>query len=323
MRFPAELSRDHCCSERQARQLMVWHWGGPRPPVRKALLDAAGPPSRPEVVRRVPDADGGLRLLFRLHDGAVVEAVRIPLRKPGCFTVCLSSQVGCAMGCGFCATGLLGLSRNLDAGEICGTFLAVRDGLEEGQRITGAVFMGQGEPFHNYDQVLRAARLLSHPNGGRIAAKSISISTVGLVPQIHRFASEGHKFRLVVSMTSAVAERRKELLPVAGRWSLEELAEAIQAVHRSQRRRITVAWVLLGGVNHDQGEIEGLKRLLGDVPIRLNLIDVNGDQGFRRATDAERNDFLDRLGELKVPVVRRYSVGSESNSACGMLTACS
>lgn len=301
---------------------MVWQWGGPRPQVPKRLLEE-GRPVLPTVETVVDDADGGRRFLFRLEDGNVVEAVRIPLHKEGRFTVCLSSQVGCAMRCQFCATGTLGLKRHLTAAEICGTFLAVRASLEEGQRLTGAVFMGQGEPLHNYDAVIRAARLLSHPNGGRIAQKSISISTVGLVPQIHRFAREGHKFRLVVSMTSAVAERRESVLPMAARWSLEELVEAIAAVHAVQRRRMTIAWVLMGGVNHDAAEVDGLRRLMRDVPIRLNLIDVNGDLGYRRATEDERNGFIDQLKSLKVPFVRRYSVGSESNSACGMLAACS
>lgn len=321
MRFPEELAEELGCSLRQARQLMVWHWGGPRPELRRGLLQAAPPPSLPEVIERVEDTDGGLRFLFRLADGVRVEAVRIPLEKRGRFTVCLSSQVGCAMRCGFCATGKLGLSRNLSAQEMCGCLLAVRASLGPEQRLTGVVFMGQGEPFHNYDAVIRAARLLCHPNGGRITAKSISISTVGLVPQIHRFAQEGHKFRLVVSMTSSVQERRERVLPVAGKWTLEELAEAIRAVHLSQGRRMTVAWVLLGGVNHDAAEVEGLRRLLADVPIRLNLIDVNGDLGYRRASEQERGDFLDALQVLQVPVVRRYSVGSESNSACGMLAA--
>ena len=322
MKFPAELAEEHGCSIKQARQLMVWHWGGVQPEVRRSLLETVRPPEPLPVTRSVEDADGGLRVLLGLQDGAVVEAVRIPLKKPGRYTVCLSSQVGCAMRCAFCATGTLGLTRNLTADEICGSFLAVRATLQPEERLTGAVFMGQGEPLHNYDEVIRAARLLSHPNGGRVAQKSISISTVGLVPQIHRFANEGHKFRLVVSMTSSVAERRKQVLPMAGRWSLEELAEAIRAVHVVQRRRMTIAWVLLGGVNHDEAEVEGLARLLSDVPIRLNLIDVNGDLGFRRATDDERDGFLDRLRALNVPMVRRYSVGSESNSACGML-ACS
>ena len=275
--------------------------------------------SRPQVVDRVPDGvDGSLRYLFELADGHVVEAVRIPLEKPGRFTVCLSSQVGCAMRCDFCATGKLGLARHLTADEIVGTFLTVRD--EAPGRVTGAVFMGQGEPLHNYEAVVRAAQTLARPCGGRISAKAISISTVGLVPQIQRFADEGHPFRLVVSLTSAIAEKRRELLPIASRWSLDELASALRSLHAVQGRRQTLAWVLLGGINDRADEVAAIARHFGDLPLRINLIDVNSPD-YRRSSDDERNAFFDALQALEAPVVRRYSVGAEQNSACGMLAA--
>jgi 23S rRNA (adenine2503-C2)-methyltransferase len=183
--------------------------------------------------------------------------------------------------------------------------------------------MGQGEPLHNYDAVIQAARVLAHPCGGRVSAKAISISTVGLVPRIHQFATEGHAFRLVISLTSAIPETREGLLPVAGRWSLQELADAMRALHRAQRRRITVAWVLMGGVNTQPEEALALQALLPDVPLRINLIDVNDARpgGFVRATDAERGAFVDALQVLRMPVVRRYSVGAARHSACGMLAA--
>ena len=127
------------------------------------------------------------------------------------------------MGCVFCATGRLGLTRHLKRWEIVAQVLAVRSTLREGERITGAVFMGQGEPLHNYDEVIAAACVLSDPCGGRVDARNISISTVGLVPQMRRYALEGHKFRLVVSLHSAVPERRRELLPIAKTWSLEQV----------------------------------------------------------------------------------------------------
>ncbi len=275
--------------------------------------------SRPQVVDRVEDGlDKSVRYLFELSDGAVVEAVRIPLEKPGRFSVCLSSQVGCAMKCTFCATGKLGLTRHLTADEIVGTFLTVRD--EAPGRVTGAVFMGQGEPLHNYDAVVRAAQTLARPCGGRVSAKAISISTVGLVPQLDRYAAERHPFRIVVSLTSAVPHRRNELLPMAGRWSLDELAAALRSLHAVQGRRQTLAWVLLGGVNDSLDEVEGIARHFGDLPLRINLIDVNSPD-YRRSTDDERNAFFDALQALKAPVVRRYSVGAEQNSACGMLAA--
>ncbi len=278
---------------------------------------------RLEVVERARDEDDGfVKYLFRSPDGAETEAVRIPLEKPGRFTVCLSSQVGCAMRCDFCATGRLGLTRNLEAWEIVSAFCTVRDEVREsGGRVTGAVFMGQGEPFHNYDQVIQAAKILSHSCGGRIAQKAISISTVGLVPQIRRYTREGHRYRLIVSLTSALPDRRRRLLPVAGKVDIETLADAIRAHDAQTRGRTTVAWVLLGGVNHDPAEAEALERLLDGIQLRINLIDVNDAEGhYRRATDPERAAFFDQLRRLG-PVVRRYSGGQNEHAACGMLAA--
>lgn len=322
---PAEARRllGHVISEGRTDFLL-------KKPVRRSVLDfvkAHTTWALPVVVERVRDeADAFDKLLLRLDDGALVEAVRIPLHKAGCFTVCLSSQVGCAMGCQFCATGRLGLTRHMRADEIVGCLLAVRATLGADERITGAVFMGQGEPLHNYDEVIRAAQVLSHPCGGRIDAKNISISTVGLVPAIQRYARERHKYRLIVSLTSALAERRRSLLPVAGRFSLAEVADALRALHASHGDRVTVAWVVLGGVNTGQDEVDALKDLVGDLPLRVNLIDVNDarpvdEGGFRRATPGELSAFLDRLAVLEVPVVRRYSGGQNKHAACGMLAS--
>ena len=277
---------------------------------------------RLEVVERVEDpADGVVKYLLRSPDGAEHEAVRIPLHRGGRFTVCLSSQVGCAMGCTFCATGRLGLRRNLQAWEMVAAFAQVRD--EAPGRVTGAVFMGQGEPLHNYDAVIQTAKVLSHPCGGRIAQEAISISTVGLVPQIRRYAREGHRYRLIVSLTSALPQRRRELLPVAGRFDLQDLADALRAYDAGAKGRTTVAWVLLGGVNHGSDEVQALDQLLGDLSLRVNLIDVNDSRpdGFRRASDAERDRFLDDLQALGVPIVRRYSGGQGRHAACGMLAS--
>ncbi|MFW6369320.1 MAG: 23S rRNA (adenine(2503)-C(2))-methyltransferase RlmN [Myxococcota bacterium] len=275
-----------------------------------------------EVVERAEDeADGFVKYLFRAPDGVLFEAVRIPLHLPGRFSACLSSQAGCAMGCDFCATGRMGLVRDLQAWEMVAAFRALRN--EAPGRLSGAVFMGQGEPLANYEQVVRAASILSHPCGGRISAPAISISTVGLVPQVRRFTREGHKFRLIFSLTSALPERRRRLLPVAGEQDLDSLIEAIHEYGRSTRARVTIAWVLLGGVNHDQAEIDALQRAFRGLPIRLNLIDVNDPRegGYRRATCEEMNRFLDDLQVLGVPIVRRYSGGASKDAACGMLAS--
>lgn len=325
------------CSEAEARRILgrILSEGhesleGMKRPVRKGVREALHQSTRhrpltiAEVVR--DDVDGFEKFLLRLDDGALVEAVKIPLEKPGHFTVCVSSQVGCAMGCVFCATGRLGLSRHLKRFEIVGQVFAVRSTLQPGERITGVVFMGQGEPLHNYDEVIGAAAVLSDPCGGRIDARNISISTVGLVPQMHRYATEGHKYRLVVSLHSTVAERRKSLLPIARQWSLEDVAGAIRALHQHSGDRVTVAFCLMSGVNTGVDEVKALRRLLGDVPLRINLIDVNDsrsidDGGFRPPSPDELRGLLDALQALKQPVVRRYSGGKNTEAACGMLAS--
>ena len=299
-------------------------------PVRRTVREAiaATTTAAPPVIveRAIDDSDGFVKFLLRHDDGALTEAVRIPLEKPGAYTVCLSSQVGCAMKCGFCATGRLGLTRNLAAHEIVGAFVAVRDDLRAEQptaRVTGAVFMGQGEPLHNYDAVVQAARVLSHPCGGRVSGDAITISTVGLVPQIRRYTAEGWPFRLVVSLTSAIEEKRRRLLPVAGAYPLADVADAIRAHQTARGGRATVAWVAMSGVNVDDEEVRALQALLGDVPLRLNLIDVNDARadGYRPPTADELSTFRDALQVLQAPIVRRYSGGRERHAACGMLAA--
>jgi 23S rRNA (adenine2503-C2)-methyltransferase len=275
-----------------------------------------------EIVERVTDpSDGFVKYLFRLRDGALVEAVRIPLEKEGKYTICLSSQAGCAMGCDFCATGRLGLTRHLEAWEIVAQFVAVR-GDAPGE-VTGAVFQGQGEPLHNYDNVMRAAAILAHPCGGRIAAKAITISTVGLVPAIQRYAEERLPYRLIVSMTSAVDARRRSLMPIAGKWPVGELAEAVRTYQRAAGGRVTIAWVVMGGINTGRDEVDALRTHFDGVPLRVNLIDVNDARpdGYRRASDEELGAFRDELRSLGVPVVRRYSGGAARHAACGMLSS--
>jgi 23S rRNA (adenine2503-C2)-methyltransferase len=275
-----------------------------------------------EIVERATDpSDGFVKYLFRLADGALAEAVRIPLESLGKFTICLSSQAGCAMGCSFCATGRLGLIRNLEPWEIVAQWIAVRD--EAPGMVTGALFQGQGEPLHNYAAVIRAAEILAHPCGGRIAAEAITISTVGLVPQILRFARERQPYRLIVSLTSAIDGRRRGLLPSASVWPVRELAEAVRIYQQSSGKRATIAWVVLGGINTGIDEVSALRALFDGMPLRLNLIDVNDARpdGYRRATETELSAFRDELRTLGVPVVRRYSGGAARHAACGMLAA--
>jgi len=306
--------------------------------VRRAVLEAvesatSAAPLR--VVRRERAGDGFVKYLFELDGGAQVEAVRIPVpcEAPGAdvsayagkekkYIVCVSSQAGCALACAFCATGRLGFSRNLAAHEIVGQVLEVRR--EADRPVRGVVFMGMGEPFLNYDPVIAAARILSHPCGGAIDGRAITISTAGIVPAIRRYTAEGHKFRLAVSLTQADAARRLPLMPIERMHPTHELVAAMHDHARARRTRVLVEYVLLGGVNDSPGDAEALARLLDARLVKLDLIDVNGEVGgFRRSTREARSAFLDVLSRAGIPFGIRYSGGQEVAAGCGQLAASS
>jgi 23S rRNA (adenine2503-C2)-methyltransferase len=332
-----------------------------------AKIEAATSAEPLRISERAPAPDGFVKYLFELHDGALVEAVRIPVpcEAPGVDTsaydgkekkyiVCVSSQVGCALACSFCATGELGFSRNLTAAEIVGQVIAVRDerrrvasppdGPEPkaeawGDRpVRGVVFMGMGEPFLNYENVIKAARILCHPSGGCIDGRSITISTAGIVPQIRRFTEEGHKFRLAVSLTHAVPKKRLPLMPIEGVHPTAELVAALHDHARARRTRVLVEYVLLGGVNDSPQDARALAELLDRSLVKIDLIDVNPlpkraegsiarvdvegtGASFRRATREARSAFLDVLAAARIPFAIRYSGGQEVAAGCGQLAA--
>src|SRR5207253_9287958 len=178
-----------------------------------------------------------------------------------------------------------------------------------------------GEPFLNYDRVIRAARIFSEPCGGAIAARAISISTVGVAPMIRRFTAERQPYRLVVSLTSADTTQRGELLPIERTHPLPELMEAVREYHAATRTRVTLAWTLLSGINTRPEDAEALAALVQDLPVRIDLIDVNDPTGrFQQPQAAELKRFRDALtARLAVPIVRRYSGGQDIHGGCGML----
>jgi 23S rRNA (adenine2503-C2)-methyltransferase len=291
--------------------------------VRREVLDrleALALPGDIAEVARADARDGFRRYLFELAGGARVEAVRIPLYDTH-HVVCVSSQAGCALGCAFCATGALGLARSLASWEIVRQVQRVR--ADSVLPVTGVVFMGQGEPFQNYEAVLDAAYALCDPAGGRIDARRISISTAGIVPMIRRYTAEGHKFRLCVSLNAAIPEKRGALMPVERGFPLAELVEAIRG-HAARRGRVTIEYVMMAGVNVGDEDAAALGALFRGVPIRLNPIAVNDATGrFRPPDEGEWNRFRDALArELPgQPVVRRYSGGQDEHAACGMLAS--
>jgi 23S rRNA (adenine2503-C2)-methyltransferase len=310
----------------QAAALRRGEYPEPRPGLSAAVLAQVrrltSIPHLMLVEKLVSDSDGFAKYLFHGDGPELFEAVRIPLLHKADdpkYVVCVSSQVGCAMGCAFCATGRMGWRRNLATWEIVDQVLKIQ--ADSAHRVRGVVFMGMGEPLLNYDAVIRAARILSEPCGMAIAAKAITISTVGITPGIRRFTREGYAFRLVVSLNAADPILRAALMPVEETHPLPELMRAIREYQESTRRRVTLAWTTISGVNTRIEDARALAELTRDLPVKLDLIDVNDPTGrYRPPSRDELNLFRDALRDLLgMPVARRYSGGSEIHAACGML----
>ena len=232
---------------------------------------AAALPRLRRVSRQVSPVDGFARYGFAGEAAGTFEAVRIPLlHRPGDpkFVACVSAQLGCALGCAFCATGRLGFTRNLAAWEMVDQVIQMQ--ADSPHPIRGVVFMGMGEPLLNYDAVIAAARILSEPCGLAISAKAITLSTAGIAPAIRRLAAEGHPYRLIVSLTSADPAQRAALMPVEQTHPTPDLLDALRAHHAATGQRVTLAWVLLSGINTRPEDARQLSELVRGLPVKID-----------------------------------------------------
>jgi 23S rRNA (adenine2503-C2)-methyltransferase len=272
------------------------------------------------VVERVEAKDGTVKYRVRLAGDSDVECVQMLQSER--ITLCISSQIGCALDCDFCLTGKMGLLRHLTPGEIVGQIALMQDDPAVDHRRFNVVFMGMGEPLHNYDGVMAAFRLLVDPQGFGLSRRRITISTSGLVPAIRRLADEPVRPRLAVSLNATTDEVRSRLMPVNRKYDLGQLVEACAVFARASRERFTFEYVLLGGINDSAGDIERLAGLVRRVPAKLNLIPFNAVPGRLdyQAPGPERViAFHRRLLELGVPASIRWSRGAEARAACGQL----
>jgi 23S rRNA (adenine2503-C2)-methyltransferase len=288
----------------------------------ESVREATEIPQLELIEKAVSPTDGFAKYLFRGEGTEPFEAVRIPLmHRPGDekYVVCVSSQVGCAMGCTFCATGRMGFRRNLASWEIVDQVMRIRD--DSAHPVRGVVFMGMGEPLLNYDRVMRAAEVMSDPCGLAIEGRSITISTVGIVPAIRRFTAERRPYRLIVSLTAADSDKRRSLFPVEQVYPLPDLMAAVREYQKAAGVRMTLAWTMLRGINTGREDARGLAELTAGMPVRIDLIDVNDATGTYQPPDAvELQAFRDALTEeLGMPIARRYSGGADVHGACGML----
>jgi 23S rRNA (adenine2503-C2)-methyltransferase len=272
-----------------------------------------------EVETVQESADGTRKLCLRAVDGARLESVLIP--DEGKLTLCVSTQVGCALGCRFCATGTLGLTRDLTAGEIVDEVYRAR--ALAPNRVSNLVFMGMGEPLHNYEQTVRAIRLLTHDLGAGFSTRRITVSTAGLVPGIERLGREDFQVNLAVSLNATTDAVRSRVMPINKRYPLAALLGAIRAYPLLKRRRVTFEYVLLGGVNDTDDDARRMVRLLHGIPAKVNLIPWNPhrDLGFACPTPARVERFQELLKQHGLAAYLRATRGDDIAAACGQLVA--
>jgi len=294
----------------------------------RARLAAELTPAFPMVAQETASADGFTRkFLLALADDRRVEMVL--MRFTGRMTACISSQVGCAMGCVFCATGQMGFTRHLAAGEIVAQVMhaarvlrpRARGGIPADHRLRNVVLMGMGEPLHNYDAVMRAVDILRDPNGPAIGARQITLSTVGVIPGIVRLADEARPVQLAVSLHAATQAERAALVPVAARWPLDALIEACRYYAAKRERRVFFEWALIAGRNDTPEQARALGRLLRGLPAQVNLIPLNPTTGYDGApadrTAARR--FQEILAGHGLPCTVRQRRGLDIAAGCGQL----
>jgi 23S rRNA (adenine2503-C2)-methyltransferase len=272
------------------------------------------------VLAKESDDEGTEKVLLGLADETSIEAVLI--REEDRRTVCISTQVGCPVGCTFCATGQMGFVRNLSAGEIAGQVLYFARSLKEkGERVTHVVVMGMGEPLLNYEATLKALLNLNDPRGFGLGARRITLSTVGVVPGILRLAQEGRQFNLAISLHAPDDELRKELVPLAAHWPIAQVLSAAEAYSVATGRRVTFEYVLLGGVNDSLKHARKLAALLRGKLAHVNLIPFNPAPGlpFRRPDEGQVELFRRELLAHNIDVTVRRSRGIRIQAGCGQL----
>lgn len=267
----------------------------------------------------VSHIDETRRYLLELDDGNYIESVLMKYHHG--YTICISSQVGCAMGCAFCASTRGGKKRNLSAGEIIGQVTEVQKDL--GERISNIVMMGIGEPLDNYDEVIKFLETVNHPLGLNIGHRHISLSTCGLVPKIRELAEKKLQITLSVSLHAAENEKRSGIMPVNKKYNIEQLLEACRYYIKMTNRRISFEYTLIKGVNDTVEEAEKLLSLLGGMLCHVNLIPVNPvkETGFRQSSRRSAEQFQNVLTDGGISATIRREMGADISAACGQLRA--
>jgi len=283
----------------------------------------------PHVLRQERSSDGTTKFLLRLQDGKQIESVCIPdgpggttdLREANRVTFCLSTQVGCAMGCAFCLTGRMGIDRNLTAGEIVGQVRVLARELHLLDRRFNIVLMGMGEPLHNYEQTMKALRILADEHGMAVSPRRVTLSTVGVLPALERLATEPLMPNLAISLHSTTESQRDLLVPINRKYGIQELLDVCRRFPLKRRARITFEYVMLKDVNDTPDDARRLVALLNGIQAKVNLLPLNEAAGipFERPSDAAVDRFARILADRGVSVSVRKSRGRDIRAACGQL----
>ena len=276
------------------------------------------------ILKTFTAADGTKKFLFALADGNIVEGVLMRYKYGN--TQCVSTQVGCRMGCKFCASTLNGLVRNLTAGEIAGQILAVNraeGGTLKTRAVTNVVLMGSGEPFDNYENVVKFLKNITAEGGLNISARNISLSTCGLVPEMKRFAEEGISLNMTVSLHASTDEERRRTMPIARRYAIKEFLEACNSYFRKTGRRYIFEYSLIAGENADEAHALSLAELLKGKPCHVNLIRLNEveERHLKTVSEKDAYRFLGVLEKNGISATLRRSMGNDIGGACGQLRA--
>jgi len=263
--------------------------------------------------------DGTKKFLFELEDGNRIESVLIPDKKR--LTLCLSTQVGCALGCRFCLTGKMGWKRDLMVSEILNQILAVRETLTDKASITNIVLMGMGEPLANYKNTMKAIELMTNSEAFKFSSRRVTLSTVGLLPGLEQLAKEKISFQLAISLNASDDETRSHLMPINRRYPLKKVLEVFRNFPMRPRTRITFEYVLVEGVNDSSQDAKRLLKILRGIPSKLNLIPLNEAPGipFKRPSEIKIREFQEILMEGGLTAIVRASKGVEISAACGQL----
>lgn len=272
------------------------------------------------LIRKQVAKDGTTKFLFKTEDGALLESVLMVFDYGN--SICVSTQVGCNMGCSFCASGLTKKQRDLTAGEIVGQVMAVQKELDkEGRRLSHIVVMGTGEPFDNYEQVMNFLKTVNHDRGLAIGSRHITLSTSGVVPRIIEFANGHYQYNLAISLHAPNDELRSQLMPVNKAYPLDQLMEALDYYTQENNRRLTFEYILLKGVNDQPVHARQLAKLLKGMNCYVNLIPYNAvdEHGFQSVSRQEAMKFYDILKKSGIGVTIRKEHGSDIDAACGQL----